>query len=328
MIKVITLISAISVLSLFGCSQQEVHTGKSLSALSHSDNIITASALSKNGQYNLVADGKTVCLWGSKQVKSPLHCLKGDAAQFIELLDISENNQFYLTSNQMTVRLYSIQSNQQLGEWGVEGHIINEMDISANGDKILVGFRSGEASVIDVKRNKVTTFEKHRLDINSVSLSDDGEIAFTGSSDKKAMLWQTDSGKTVYEFKHASRVNHVSISADAKLGFTLDAIKDRTFWDLSTGNSIAELDTNLRFFEFNDSRFSADNSLLLTGSPKQVIKLWRVADGALVAEWQSEMTKGRSSVLSVAYDGNDKVVTSNSDGLFEHWQLPNSQIKN
>jgi len=328
MVKVITLICAISALSLFGCSQQEVHTGKSLLALSHSDNIITASALSKDGQFNLVADSKTVCLWKNKQTKSPLHCLKGDAAQFIELLDISENNQFYLTSNQMTVRLYAVQSNQQLGEWGVEGHIINDMDISADGGKILLGYRSGEASIIDVRSNKISTFEKHRLDINSVSLSDNGAIAFTGSSDKKAMVWKTESGESFHEFKHGSRVNHVSISADGKTGFTLDAIKDRTFWDLSTGKSIAELDTNLRFFEFNYSRFSADNSLLLTGSPKQVIKLWRVTDGALVAEWQSEMTKGRSSVLSVAYDGKGKIVTSNSDGLFEQWQLPNTKVKN
>ena len=323
-----TLLGTVFALSLFGCSQQEVHTGKSLSALSHSENIITASALSKDGQFNLVADGKTVCLWNNKQVESPSHCLTGNEAEFIELLDISENNQFYLTSNQMTVRLYSIRSKQQLGEWGVDGHIINEMDISANGDKILLGFRSGDASIIDVKRNKVTTFEKHRLDINSVSLSDDGAIAFTGSSDKKAMLWQADTGKNIHEFKHASRVNHVSISADGKLGFTLDAIKDRTFWDLSTGKSIAELDTNLRFFEFNDSRFSADNTLLLTGSPKQVIKLWRVSDGALIAEWQSKMTRGRSSILSVAYLGQDKAVTINSDGLFEQWLLPDTQVSN
>jgi len=328
MVKVITLISAISALSLLGCSQQEVHTGKSLSALSHSDNIIKASALSKDGQFNLVTDGSSVCLWGSKQAESPLNCLIGNEAQFMELVDISENNQFYAVSNQVSVRLYSLQDSKPLGEWGVEGYIINEMDISANGGKILLGFRNGKASIVDVKRNEITTFEKHRLDINSVSLSDNGDVAFTGSSDKTAQVWHTTSGETIHEFKHGSRVNHVSISADGKFGFTLDAIKDRTFWDLSTGKSIAELDTNLRFFEFNDSRFSADNSLLLTGSPKQVIKLWRVADGALIAEWQSEMTKGRSSVLSVAYDGKDKIVTSNSDGLFEQWQLPKTPVNN
>ena len=158
-----------------------------------------------------------------------------------------------------------------------------------------------------------------------MSLSDDGEIAFTGSSDKKASVWKTASGDTIHEFSHGSRVNHVSMSADAKVGFTLDAIKDRTFWDLSTGKIVSELDTNLRFFEFNDTQFSSDNSLFLTGSPKQVIKLWRVSDGALMAEWQSSMTLGRSSVLSVAYLAKDNVVTTNSDGLFEQWQLPQTK---
>jgi len=47
-----------------------------------------------------------------------------------------------------------------------------------------------------------------------------------------------------------------------------------------------------------------------------------------VAQWQSEVTKGRASVLSVAYSGQGKMVTTNSDGLFEQWQLPNTQIKN
>jgi WD40 repeat protein len=328
MIKIITLISAISTLSLFGCSQQEVHTSESLLALSHSDNIITASALSNDGKFNLVADGVSVCLWEGTKNKSPLHCLEGKDAQHIELLAISKNNKFYLVSNQVSVRLYALQSHRALGEWYVEGNIINDMDISASGDKILLGFRSGKASVIDVRSNSLSTFEKHRLDINSVSLSDNGEIAFTGSSDKKARVWHTNSGENIHEFSHGSRVNHVSLSGDGKIGFTLDAIKDRTFWDVSSGKLMAELDTNLRFFEFNDSVFSNDNSLLLTGSPKQVIKLWRVSDGVLIAEWQSEMTRGRSSVLSVAYSAQDTIVTSNSDGLLEQWSLPASQPAN
>jgi WD40 repeat protein len=328
MVKVFRLLGLISIFSLLGCSQQKVHSSRSELSLSHSDNIIIASALSVDGQLNLVADGKTVCLWNKNNVESPSYCLTGNEAEFIELLDISENKKFYLVSNQVSVRLYSVRGNKYIGEWQVEDNIINDMDISANGSKILLGFRSGKASIIDVTRNKVNTFDKHRLDINSVSLSDNGDMAFTGSSDKKARLWQTDSGENVHEFSHGSRVNHVKISTDAKVAFTLDAIKDHTFWDLSTGEVLSELDTNLRFFEFNDSVFSSDNSLLLTGSPKQVIKLWRVSDGVLIAKWQSIMTHGRSSILSVAYLDQDKVVTANSDGLFEQWALPKAKANN
>ncbi|NQY34563.1 MAG: hypothetical protein HRT37_06275 [Alteromonadaceae bacterium] len=320
MVKVIL---TIGLLSLFGCSPKEVYTAKSTLALSHSEGIVTASALSKDGQFNLVADGKSVCLWKNSQTILPLHCLRGNEAAFIEIVDISKNNQFYFISNRVSVRLYSLLNKQKLGEWQVADNIINDIDISANGSIILLGFRSGKASVIDVNKNKITTFDKHRLDINSVSLSDNGQLAFTGSSDKKAMLWQTQSGNNIHVFDHGSRVNHVSISADGTVGFTLDAIEDRTFWNLSSGDVLAELDTYLRFFEFNDSIFSPDKSTLLSGSPRQVLQLWRVSDGALLAQWESEVTRGRSSVLGVAFSDDDKIVTTNSDGLFERWRLPN-----
>ncbi|WP_236702675.1 WD40 repeat domain-containing protein [Thalassomonas actiniarum] len=311
-----------AVFSLFGCSQQEVHTGQSSLALHHSDKIITASALSQDGAFNLVADGSQLCLWKNLEAKSPLNCLQGAQAQFVELLDISKNNQFYLVSNRVSVSLFSLVKHQLLAQWQFGENIINDLDISAQGDIILLGFRSGKAAVIDVKKNSVSIFDKHRLDINSVSLSDNGAIAFTGSSDKKALLWQSKSGKTLHAFDHGSRVNHVTLSGDASIAFTLDAIKDRTFWDLSSGEVLAQLDTYLKFIEFNDALFSPDNATLLSGSPRQVLQLWRVFDGALLGQWQSAVTRGRSSVLSVAYAGKGLIATTNSDGLFEQWPLP------
>jgi len=315
----------IAVLSLIGCDS--VYTSPPLATGHHSSHIIIASALSKGGQYNLISDNNSVCLWKNNQEKHPLYCLRDEQAQLINLVDISENNLFYLISNRVSVCLYSLKNHQQLGEWQFAGNIINDMDISADGSKVLLGFRSGKSSIIDIKHNRIHTFTKHRLDINSVSLSDDGEIAFTGSSDKKAFVWNTTTGRNIQEFTHGSRVNHVNMSADGKIGFTLDAINDRIFWDLSTGQELSELTTHLRFFEFNDSVFSNDNSLLLTGSPKQVIKLWKVSNGDLIAQWKSKKEKGRASVLSVAYAPEQKVVTINSDGLYEQWQLPKLQTQ-
>jgi WD40 repeat protein len=179
----------------------------------------------------------------------------------------------------------------------------------------------------------VTTYQKHRLDINAVSLSENGQVAFTGSSDKKAQLWNTSNGETVYEFGHASRVNHVDISADGLVGFSIDAVKDRKFWDLKTGKLIADLDTYLKFLEINDSVFSDDKSVFLTGSPRRVLQLWRVADGALIGQWESTAEYGRASVLSVAMnEAKNKsmakaksvksIVATNSDGVIEQWEFP------
>lgn len=307
---------------VMGCSEQDVYTTKSTVKFIHSKDIIKASALSDNGVFNIVSDNQSVCVWQITKPKSPINCLSAVESEFITIVGISKNNQYFFTSNQVSVNLYTLLNGEKVGQWQVGDHIINDIDISANGDKMLLGFRSGKASIIETESNKITTYDKHRLDINSVSLSDNGELAFTGSSDKFAMFWVTNTGKNLQQFKHGSRVNHVKLSADGLLGFTLDAIKDRNFWDLTSGKLHAALDTNLRFFEFNDSAFSQDNAFILSGSPRQVLQVWRVSNGALIAQYQSEVQHGRASVLSVSFNDKKHILTTNSDGIVEQWPLP------
>jgi WD40 repeat protein len=318
------------------CSQQDVYNSAAVSKRSYSKSAIATTALSDDGKLTAVINGNGVCLWQNNQQSILPKCLPADHAQHIEIAYISNNNQFLYLSNRVSVKQYTLDNLDNLeivGEWQVADNIINDMSVSKNGQLLLLGFRSGKASIIDTKANKVTTFQKHRLDINAVSLSENGQIAFTGSSDKVAQLWNTSTGKTLFEFSHASRVNHVDISSDGLVGFSIDAVKDRKFWNLQTGQLIAELDTYLKFMEVNDSVFSADKQLFLTGSPRQVLQLWRVADGALLAQWQSVMENGRASVLSVAMnDGDSETIkdaktikfinASNSDGVLELWHFP------
>jgi WD40 repeat protein len=315
------------------CSQQEVYTSTAVSKVNHSKSPIEAAALSYDGQLNVIVNTDSVCLWQVKQPASTPKCLSASHAKHIEIAYISKNNQFLYLSNRVSVKKYTVNGLQVVGEWQVADNIINDISSSKNGQLLLLGFRSGKASVIDTTVNKVTTYQKHRLDINAVSLSENGQIAITGSSDKKAQIWNTSNGETLFEFGHASRVNHVDISADGLVGFSIDAVKDRKFWDLKTGKVIAELDTYLKFLEVNDSVFSDDNRLFLTGSPRRVLQLWRVADGALLGQWDSLAEYGRASVLSVAMnEANDEtmakaksvksILATNSDGVLEHWHFP------
>jgi WD40 repeat protein len=307
------------------CSQQEVYNSAAVSKVNHSESPIEAAALSYDGELNVVVNTGSVCLWQNKQPANTPRCLSAAHAKHIEIAHISKNNQFLYLSNRVSVKKYSINNLQVIGEWQVADNIINDISASKNGRTLLLGFRSGKASIIDTQTNKVTTYQKHRLDINAVSLSENGQVAFTGSSDKKAQLWNTSNGETVYEFSHASRVNHVDISADGLVGFSIDAVKDRKFWDLKTGELIADLDTYLKFLEINDSVFSDDKSVFLTGSPRRVLQLWRVADGALIGQWESTAEFGRASVLSVALNEEQSVkiiVATNSDGVLEQWDFP------
>lgn len=315
------------------CSQQEVYSSKAISKDNQSKSIIEATALSADGQLTIVVNNDGVCLWKNNQQSSAPKCLSARHAQHIEIAYISKNKQFFYLSNRVSIKKYAINNFKIVGEWQVDDNIINDISVSKNGQLLLLGFRSGKASIIDTQTHKITTYQKHRLDINAVSLSENGQVAFTGSSDKKAQLWSTSTGEMLFEFKHASRVNHVDISADGLVGFSIDAVKDRKFWNLKTGQLIANLDTYLKFIEVNDSVFSDDKRLFLTGSPRQVLQLWRVADGALLAQWESSMQYGRASVLSVAINETDNetmenaksaksIIASNSDGVLEQWNFP------
>jgi len=321
------------VLIASACSQQEVYHSVAVSKSSHSDSAIEASALSDDGKLNVVVNTDSVCLWQNNIKSSTPKCLSAAHAQHIEIAYISKNNQFLFLSNQVSVKKYAIKNLKVVGEWQVGDNIINDISTSKNGQLLLLGFRTGKASIVNTKTNKVTTYQKHELDINAVSLSENGQVAITGSSDKKALLWDTTTGETLFEFSHATRVNHVDISADGLVGFSIDAVKDRKFWNLSTGQLIAELDTYLKFIEVNDSVFSTDNSLFLTGSPRRVLQLWRVADGALLGQWESTAEYGRASVLAVALNNENSgkiagaqsvksVTASNSDGVLEQWHFP------
>ena len=310
-------------LFLISCSPSSPFTGEALSSVRQSDSLVEVSDISNDGQFTLIANKTSVCLWNNITKKLQLNCLVGKDKDYIEIVKIAKDNQYFITSNRVTVRLYSLVSGKLKGEWSLQDHIINDIALSEKSDVILLGFRSGKVSVINPFTKAMATYQKHKLDINSVSISNNGNFAFTGSSDKTAKYWNTITGESIHTFKHLSRVNHVNMSGDNTLGFSIDAIKARMVWNLSTGNLITELDSHLRFMEFNDTQFSADKALMLSGSPKQTLQLWRMTDGKLIAQWKAKHLKKRSSVLSVALKGK-KLLSSTSDGIFQTWKMPPS----
>lgn len=310
---------------LASCGASDIYTSTAVSSINQTDALVETSDISYDGKYTLIADEKSVCLWNNITKKLQLPCLTGKAKDYIEIVKISKDNQYFITSNRVSVRVYAFKTGLLIGEWSLQDHIINDIALSEKSDVILLGFRSGKASVINPFTKAMATYQIHKLDINSVTISNDGVWAFTGASDKTAKYWNTLTGETVHSFDHMTRVNHVALSVDQSIGFSIDAIKDKNIWSLKTGELIAELDSHKRFMVFNDSEISADNSLLLSGSPKKTIQLWRLADGKLIAEWEAAKQSKRSNVLSIAFKGNT-VLSSTSDGILEEWQLPSQSI--
>ena len=308
---------------IFSCSQVEVQTSLPIKQQRYTTAVVKAAALSNDGAYAVIADNSQVCVWNNATNKKALPCISGQEAEFIELVGISGNNKVFFTSNQIITRLYQRSNGQKIHEWSAGENIINDIAISDNGQLMLLGYRSGQAGIFNVLNNKLSTFTNHRLDINAVALSADGQLALTGSSDKTAVLWQSQTGEKIQTFDHRTRVNHVDMNSDGTLGFTLDSVNDRRIWQLKTHTELSELQTSIKFIEVNSSTFSADNQLMLSGSPKQKIQLWQTKDGELIGEWLSfkDPSRTRSSVLATAFLANNKIATISSDGMYELFEF-------
>lgn len=319
--KVITIL--IGLLLVVSCSDSHVQTSAASKQQLYSEQVIKAADISADGQFSLISDNQQICLWNNALNQKQYPCLQGLESRLIELLGISKNNQFFYTSNRVNVHLYDLKSGRLITVWTAGDNIINDIAMSENEKTLVFGFRTGQASIVSVEDNTITTFKPHRLDINSVSISSDGKYIFSGSSDKKATLWKAHNGDIVQSFDHKSRVNHVVMSPDAKVAFSLDAIKDRQFWLLKIGKALSELGTNIKFIEFNDAQFANKNNWLLSASPKQKLQLWQVNNGKLIGEWQAmqSSTSSRSSVISIELINSNEIATINSDGVYEVWPI-------
>ena len=308
---------------LLSCTDNNIQTSNAITQQHYSETVIKAGDISVDGQYALLSDNKQVCLWDNHANKKAYACLTGLEAQFIELLGISKSKRFFYTSNRVNVHLYDLTTGRLITVWSAGDNIINDIAMSDNDNTLIFGFRSGQASIVSRETNKITTFKPHRLDINSVSITDDGRKAFTGSSDKSAVLWNTADGKALQTFQHKTRVNHVTMSADGKIAFTLDAIKDRFFWLLKIGKKFSNLDSSLKFIEFNDSVIVNKNKWLLSALPKQKLQLWEIKSGRLLGEWQAfkDDSKFRSSVIAIELINSTEIATLTSDGVYEVWPI-------
>ncbi len=302
------------------CLPMDVTTGKAKTQLDLSEQLVTAAALSDDGRFSLIADGQQVCLWNNDTATLRYPCLSGQEAEQIDIVGITSDNRYFYTSNRLSVSLYDLKSGRLSGRWSDGQNIINDIAIANDGAVLLLGYRSGQAAVIETKTQQFNLYGIHALDINSVALSGDGSLALTGSSDKTAVLWDPLSSKEVHRFTHPSRVNYVALSSDGDTGFTIDAINSRQFFNARNGEPGAQLDSYVQFMEFNDAGFSERAEFFVTGSPRQQIRLWRTRDGSLIGQWQSHKVEGRdrASVLSVAFSGNE-IVTLTNDGMLETW---------
>ena len=287
----------------------------------------TSFALSRDGRFALLySKERHLLLWDLKDNKELASLGKQDPdGNTVSFIRISDNGRYAITSTQLNFAVWDLSWTQAQGLWSISDGLIRDIDISSNGEQILLGLSNGKAIYVNLVTGRRLEFLAHREKVNTVAISSNGKFALTGGNDYKAYLWSTETGQVLYMFEHEARINRVALQRDGKYALTSDGANDSYIWDLSNGEKISELKAFSRQLVFSTARFSDDGQLLVTGSPSGQVMLWNSQSGKRVDVWQAEPLKDtrppRAVVYDAAFDHENRIISATSAGIAQAWKI-------
>ncbi|MGF1698684.1 hypothetical protein L4C54_23890 [Vibrio lamellibrachiae] len=287
----------------------------------------TSFALSRDARFALIYSKEhKLVLWDLAQNEQLAQLGQQDAQEnSVSRIRISDNGRFAITASQINFAVWDLSWTQAEGLWSISDGLIRDVDISSNGEQVLLGLSNGKAIYVNLVTGRRLEFLAHQEKINSVALSPNGRFALSGGNDYKAYLWDTESGQILRTFEHEQRVIRVALQRDGLLAFSSDGGNQAIVWDLKTGNEQAQLSSFSRQLIFSTARFSDDGSKLITGTPSSRIIVWDTNSGKKLDGFEAEPLKDarppRAVVYDAAFDNQQRVVSGTSAGIAQAWKF-------
>lgn len=287
----------------------------------------TSFGLSRDGRFALLYSKEhQLLLWDLENNEELAQLGAQDPeANTVSHIRIADNGRFAITATQQNFAVWDLGWTQAQGLWSISDGLIRDIDISSNGEQILLGLSNGKAIYVDLVTGRRLEFLAHREKVNSVAISPNGRFALSGGNDYNAYLWDTQTGLALYKFEHGARINRVALQRDGKLAFTSDGSNDAYVWDLSNGEKISELKAFDRQLIFTSARFSDDGRHLVTGTPGSRVMLWDVQTGKRLDYWEVEPQKDarppRAVVYDATFDQKQRIISGTSAGIAQAWRI-------
>jgi len=174
-----------------------------------------------------------------------------------------------------TVRIWDMQTYEQIGEPIRHNYWISSVAFSPNGKYLATGSHDGTARIWDVQTHEqIGESLRHDDDIRSVAFSPNGKYLATGSHDGTARIWDVQTHEQIGEpLRHDNGIRSVAFSPDGKYLATGSYDGTTRIWDTQTHEQTGEpLRHNT---EVKSVIFSPDGSLLVTGSDDGFIHIWQ-----------------------------------------------------
>lgn len=188
---------------------------------------------------------------------------------------------------------------------------------SPDGKLLALGISDNKTQLINPQDGSVVRNLKSNYGGWAVAFSPDSQFVFSGTS-QGILKWETASG--IWKFTNGGQGKTVKSLVFSNDGRTIAGGGDGFiyFWDVTSGELLHRVEEP-RFGVVNSLDFSPDDSMLVSGSADNIVRIWN-AESALLLR---ELTGHSSQIFGVCFSPDGEYIASGAnEGTIRIWGLP------
>jgi WD40 repeat protein len=264
------------------------------------------------------SEDTSIILWdlGTGEV---VHHFEGHTSQIIDLAFTPDGNAFLSTANDQSLRLWSIESGEQIDQEIFSGGA-NFLAISPDGRTVVHG-HNFEVQIRDIQqwqRRGRLLGHSDLSSVKSIAISPDGSLILSGADDGSLRLWNLEAQAEIERFQISEMLFSMAVSPDGERLLMGDVNGEAILWDIEGGEVIRRFKGGDYPVTPGGVAFSPDGRLALVitsdifgGSGTSSLVLWDTETGEEVQRFKEHVTYARSA----AFSPDGRTVLSGSQSL-------------
>lgn len=249
------------------------------------------------------SDSSYIQVYDLENIGSDPRKIEGHSSFVFDIEFLPDNSGFYSVSNDKTIRFNDYTKSRVIKNLPSK---IKSIDLNENGDLMVGASLNGEVYLINTQN-----FEERLLYsdsgsiIHSVKFSPDGSTLVIGNESGNVILLEADNGNPIIELVGPmARINDIEFSKDGKLMAVASWDGNVYLWLMEDLNQLPLVfkDNNSHIWDIS---FSSDGNYLVTGSTKDIIKIWPTNPKLLADKFCENFSRNMDLKEWDRYVGND-----------------------
>jgi serine/threonine protein kinase len=228
-----------------------------------------------------------------------------------------DSRRLYSAGADGKVRVWDVESAQQIGQHTPNAKAVPSLAISADGRRALFGCDTGTVWLWDLQKGtEVVCLSGHTRPVGRVAFSPDGRRAVTGSDDATIRLWHVPSGRELLRIdEHEKRISGLQFTPDGL--FIVSCSEDGMLgiWDSETGWETQQLSTQEKWLLC--LAVSPDGRHVACGG-KDHLTLWALADAQVAGTFSGHDLAAMSAAFSPS---GQHLLSGSMDKTMRLWEV-------